>query len=66
MKYAMFLVAALSLSACTTADGKRTLIGNTFCGMRESACKSQCGTLHAQEAIRCRSSCEDSAKDKCG
>ncbi|MBL8630032.1 MAG: hypothetical protein JNM81_10415 [Rhodospirillaceae bacterium] len=66
MKYFSLMLVALSLAACTTEDGKRTLIGNTFCSMRENACKAQCGTLQAQDAVRCRNSCEDSARDKCG
>jgi hypothetical protein len=66
MRFFLLAFTVFSVAACTTEDGDRTLIGNTFCSMRESACKDQCGKLPAQDAVQCRKSCDDNARDKCG
>jgi hypothetical protein len=53
--------ALLALSACSGE-----VLKSSLCGMRESACVQRCEPMRAEQAIACRRSCEDSAKDKCG
>jgi|GEM_PF-6829190 len=55
------VVVLLSLSACSG-----DMLQSSLCGMRESACVQRCEPMRAEEAVACRRSCENSAKDKCG
>ncbi|MBL8644431.1 MAG: hypothetical protein JNK21_10910 [Rhodospirillaceae bacterium] len=66
MRFVILTAALLALSACATEDGRPGLLTNTLCGMRESACKQRCEPMQPTDAIACRRSCEDSARDKCG
>ena len=66
LKMLLLLSPAILFSACTTESGRPGAATQFFCNVRESACKQRCEPMRAQEAIACRNSCEDSAKEKCG
>lgn len=66
MRWLGAAVLLVGLAACAAEDGKPSFLGNTLCGMRESACKQRCEPMQPREALACRQSCEDSGKDKCG